>query len=200
MLGRQSRSFRVQSDWTICLLSARWGIACMQLGEMFTAIRSDWAANAGNPKSQLVLLGFRVAAYFASKRDTAIVIWLLGLPAMISYRVCVEWFLGIEIPAKTRVEPGLRLYHGQGLVVHPATTIGAGAILRHNTTIGVKSLEKGSLDAPIIGAGVDVGSNSVVIGHVRVGDHAVIGAGSVVLHDVEPGAVVAGNPARPIRG
>jgi acetyltransferase-like isoleucine patch superfamily enzyme len=32
-----------------------------------------------------------------------------------------------------------------------------------------------------------------------VGDHAIVGMGSVVLHDVAPGSVVAGNPAAPIR-
>ena len=49
------------------------------------------------------------------------------------------------------------------------------------------------------GEGVDVGANAVIIGAVRIGDRAVIGAGSVVVKDVPPGAVVAGNPARVIR-
>jgi acetyltransferase-like isoleucine patch superfamily enzyme len=39
----------------------------------------------------------------------------------------------------------------------------------------------------------------VIIGPVKVGDDAVIGAASVVTHDVPAGAIVAGNPARVIR-
>jgi len=45
---------------------------------------------------------------------------------------------------------------------------------------------------------VDIGCNSVLIGRITIGDDAVIGAGSVVLHDVAPRQTVAGNPARPI--
>jgi 2,3,4,5-tetrahydropyridine-2-carboxylate N-succinyltransferase/tetrahydrodipicolinate N-acetyltransferase len=46
---------------------------------------------------------------------------------------------------------------------------------------------------------VEIGANAVVLGGVSIGNGAVIGAGSVVLHDVPAGAVVAGNPAKPIR-
>ena len=45
---------------------------------------------------------------------------------------------------------------------------------------------------------MDVGANAVIIGAVKIGDRAVIGAGAVVVKDVPPGAVVAGNPARVI--
>ena len=51
---------------------------------------------------------------------------------------------------------------------------------------------------PVLGDGVDVGANSVIIGAIKIGDRAVIGAGAVVVKDVPPGAVVAGNPARVI--
>ena len=43
-----------------------------------------------------------------------------------------------------------------------------------------------------------VGANAVIIGAIKIGDGAVIGAGAVVVKDVPPGAVVAGNPARVI--
>lgn len=47
-----------------------------------------------------------------------------------------------------------------------------------------------------IGRKVFVGAHAIVLPGVTVGDDAVIGAGSVVRHDVPAGAVVAGNPAR----
>ena len=36
------------------------------------------------------------------------------------------------------------------------------------------------------------------IGGVQIGDHVMIGAGSVVLHDIASGLTVGGNPARPL--
>ncbi|MCD1269695.1 acyltransferase [Microbacterium sp. MEC084] len=50
-----------------------------------------------------------------------------------------------------------------------------------------------------IGNGVFIGSNATVIGPCRIGDDAVIAAGSVVTKDVPAGAVVAGVPARIVR-
>ena len=50
-----------------------------------------------------------------------------------------------------------------------------------------------------IGNDVWIGSNSVVLGGVSIGDGAVVGAGSVVTRNVPPYAIVAGNPARILR-
>lgn len=49
-----------------------------------------------------------------------------------------------------------------------------------------------------IGRGVWIASGAIILPCV-IGDHAVIGAGSVVTNDVEPYEVVAGNPARHIK-
>jgi acetyltransferase-like isoleucine patch superfamily enzyme len=51
----------------------------------------------------------------------------------------------------------------------------------------------------IIGKGVWIGSNSIILGPCKIGDYAVISAGSVVITDVEPCTVVAGVPAKTIR-
>ena len=44
---------------------------------------------------------------------------------------------------------------------------------------------------------VSIGGGSTILPGVRIGARALVGAGSVVTKDVEPGMVVAGNPARP---
>lgn len=51
----------------------------------------------------------------------------------------------------------------------------------------------------VIAKGASIGSGSVILCNVTIGENALVGAGSVVTRDVPPGAVVAGNPARILR-
>ncbi|MFH1189227.1 MAG: acyltransferase [Candidatus Omnitrophota bacterium] len=50
-----------------------------------------------------------------------------------------------------------------------------------------------------VGRRVSIGSNATVLGGIRIGDGAVIGAGSVVTRGVPAGQIWAGNPARKIK-
>jgi putative colanic acid biosynthesis acetyltransferase WcaB len=157
----------------------------------------DWKANAGNPKGRVVMVLFRLA-HLARCGP----FWIRPLAVLYgpAYRLGVEWLLGVELPWKTQVGAGLRIDHGMGLVVNDGTRIGAGCFLRHNTTIGNKQLQGGAYSTcPVLGDRVDVGANVVIIGPVRVGDDALIGAGAVVVKDVPASAVVVGNPARIVR-
>lgn len=156
----------------------------------------DWTANRGNVKSQLILALFRCCAVMRQWPGPA---WLLGLPFYVIHELGVVWVMGVELRYATRVGPRLRLFHGQGLVVHKDTVIGADCVLRQNTTIGSKVRRDGtSTDCPVIGDRVDIGAHAVIIGEIRIGDDAVIGAGAVVVKDVPAGAVMVGNPARRI--
>jgi acetyltransferase-like isoleucine patch superfamily enzyme len=55
---------------------------------------------------------------------------------------------------------------------------------------------KDQLAGPIIGKGAKIGANATLLPGVKIGEHALVGAGAVVVHDVPAGAVVVGNPAR----
>ncbi len=145
-------------------------------------------------KSRLILVLFRTAS---STRGLPRVLTII--PRVV-YQISAEYILGVELPWDTRVGPGLQIQHGTGLVVNHDTQIGQNCTLRHCTTIGNKQRADGSFtDSPIIGDNVDIGSNSVILGAITIGDGAVIGAGSVVVKDVPAGCVVAGNPAKVIR-
>jgi acetyltransferase-like isoleucine patch superfamily enzyme len=47
--------------------------------------------------------------------------------------------------------------------------------------------------------GASIGSGATILANVTIGERAIVGAGSVVTHDVPADAIVAGNPARIIR-
>ena len=79
--------------------------------------------------------------------------------------------------------------------------IGNNVRIFHNVTIGCKwsdnQLEKEY--APVIEDNVMIGAGAVILGNVRIGKNSIIGANSVVNHDVEMNTVVAGIPARVIK-
>ena len=70
--------------------------------------------------------------------------------------------------------------------------LGGAIILSHDACRSLKA-------DTYIGDNVIVGINSIILPGVRIGNHVVIGAGSVVTKDVPDNVIVAGNPARIIR-
>jgi serine O-acetyltransferase len=90
-------------------------------------------------------------------------------------------------------------HHGLGVVVHPNVVIGRRVKIWQNVTIAVRAGTKSPYRI-IIEDGVKIGANSVVISphrqDLRIGRGARIGAGTVVTHDVPPGAIVVSVPAR----
>ena len=58
---------------------------------------------------------------------------------------------------------------------------------------------KDCMRGPVIRRGAQIGANAVLLPFVTIGEHAVIGAGSVVTKDVPPQAVACGNPARVVK-
>lgn len=66
------------------------------------------------------------------------------------------------------------------------------AILTHDLTRGVRMHTR-------IGSCCFIGARSIILPGVKVGDNAIVGAGAVVVRDVPPRSIVAGNPARVIR-
>src|SRR5690606_31121890 len=101
---------------------------------------------------------------------------------------------GIEIPYTAEIGRGVIVEHQGGIVVHGASVIGDGSIIRQNCTLGLRSLDRLD-DAPIIGRRVNIGAGAVIMGRVTIGDDAAIGANAVVMQDVPPGALAVGVPA-----
>lgn len=146
---------------------------------------ADRSANAGSPKSRFVLGWLRRAQSLRAGR---------GAPARLgyllvggSYKIVTEWVMGIELPASTEVGPGLRLRHGVGVVVNPASRIGADVMIRQHVTLGNRRTRD---DCPVIEDHVEIGAGAVIIGAITVGRGARIGPNAVVVKDVPAGGVV----------
>lgn len=158
-------------------------------------IFQDWRANRGNPKGRLLMVLFRTMHLLRQR----VITFILFLPLFILYRILVEWVLCVELPWKTRVGPGFKIYHGQSLVINDGTVFGADCSVRSCTTIGNKLGRDGNYTrSPIFGDRVDIGANAVVIGPLTIGDDVSIGAGAVVVRDVPARHIAIGNPARNI--
>ncbi|MVA75303.1 serine acetyltransferase [Auraticoccus sp. F435] len=156
-----------------------------------TLLREDLRANAGQLKGQLIVVAYRLAHAARTPVDRPPRPW--AVPVGVLYRLLVEWFLGVEIPWRTRIGRRLRVLHGVGIVVNDGAVLGDDVVLRQNVTIGNK---RGGLPCPRIGDGVRLGASAIVIGEVEIGAGAQVGAGAVVTRDVPAGAVAVGNPAR----
>lgn len=88
------------------------------------------------------------------------------------------------------------LPHGlNGIIVSQYAKIGKNCTIYHQVTIGSKDDKY----APLIGDNVIIYPHAIIVGGIRVGNNAVIGAGAVVTKDVPENAVVAGNPAKIIK-
>lgn len=101
---------------------------------------------------------------------------------------------GIEIGKDVELGDGVSFVHSLGTVVGGTSRVGKRVRFMGNNTVGTAK-DNG---CPLIEDDVVVGCGARVLGPIRVGAGAVIGANSVVIHDVAPGAVVAGSPARPL--
>lgn len=159
----------------------------------FPFLLQDQKQNKGNLKGKIVLFMFRFAQFANAHIFIAVILCIyLGF-----YHVFVEWFLGMELPRKTKVGKGLIIYHGQALVINQGVQIGNYCILRNSTTIGHKILKDGSFSAcPKIGNYVDIGANVCIIGDITIGNNVKIGAGSVVVKNIPDNCTVVGNPAK----
>jgi maltose O-acetyltransferase len=82
---------------------------------------------------------------------------------------------------------------GEGTAIGPAVQILAAD---HPRDPGLRR-RKVRFGRPVtIGANVWIGGGAIILPGVRIGDDAIVGAGSIVTRDVAAGATVVGNPAR----
>lgn len=102
---------------------------------------------------------------------------------------------GVEIHPGAKIGRRFFVDHGMGVVIGETTEIGHDVLIYQGVVLGGTSAEKGKRH-PTIGKCVCIGAESIVLGPITIGDGARIGAGSVVIKDVEPDTTVVGVPGR----
>ncbi|MBQ8381652.1 MAG: serine O-acetyltransferase [Clostridia bacterium] len=110
----------------------------------------------------------------------------------------VKMLTGIEIHPGATIGKGLFIDHGSGVVIGETAVIGDDCTLYQGVTLGGTGKECGKRH-PTLGNHVMVGAGAKVLGPFRVGDHAKIAAGAVVLKEIPENSTAVGIPAKVVR-
>lgn len=142
-------------------------------------------------------------------------LYFKGFQSIQSYRVAHHYWTGghhplslflqsrisevfaVDIHPGARIGRGIMFDHATSVVIGATAVVGDDFSMLHEVTLGGTGKESGDRH-PKIGRGVMIGAGAKVLGNIKVGDCARIGAGSVVLRDVPAHTTVTGVPARKI--
>jgi serine O-acetyltransferase len=138
-----------------------------------------------NFKGYVALQAWRVSNWLwhQNRRDLALLLQSLSSDQ-----------LQVSIHPSASIGTSVFLDHATGIIIGAFAVIGDEVTILQNVTIGRNPSYPDR--APRIGRGVLLSSGATVIGDVRIGDFAKIGAGAVVEHDVPGGCTAVGVPAR----
>lgn len=165
---------------------------------LLATIKNDWLANGRDWTKP----GFRaLAVYRYGVWCARIERRLLRGPLMLIYRFLFRRIrngYGIELPHSVKVGHGVVIEHQSAIVIHGNSIIGDACIIRQGVTLGNRYMDR-PYEAPILGDRVNIGAGAKLLGGIKIGADATIGANAVVLKDVTAGDTVVGIPAKSIR-
>lgn len=153
----------------------------------------------------------------AAKSLLEVILLYPGLHALIYHRIA-HWFYvrkhfviarwisqfarhrtGIEIHPGAKIGKGLFIDHGMGVVIGETAEIGNNVTIFHGVTLGGTGKEKNVKRHPTVGDNVVIGAGAKILGPIKIGNNAKIGANSVVLKDVPPYGTVVGIPGKVVK-
>lgn len=104
-------------------------------------------------------------------------------------------FWGMHIGKGSRISGKAFLDYANPAGIH----IGSHTIVTPGVRIFTHDFVKFGKSDTRIGSNCFVGANSIIMPGVVIGDHCIVAAGSVVINEIPPHSLVAGNPARVVR-
>lgn len=175
----------------------------MNLGMTWTLILSDLYRYAGKVsatafvKHFLFTPGFkytsvmRMCGYLKGRNWGRMTLYPPLKLLLLHYR----YKYGIAIPEYTQVGPGLFINRFGNIMINGDAVIGANCNITHGAMLG--QLNRGPrAGCPILGDDVFLAAGCKVIGKIRLGNRAAVGANAVVTKDVPDDGVVGGIPAK----
>ncbi len=105
---------------------------------------------------------------------------------------------GVEIHPGARIGGDFFIDHGSGVVIGETADVGERVTLYQGVTLGGTGFQRGKRH-PTLADNVTVGSGAKLLGPIRVGEGAKVGANTVVVEDVPAASTVVGNPGHPVR-
>ena len=126
--------------------------------------------------------------------------WRSSLPLKLTARLLSQIgrsLTGIEIHPGAHIGSGVFIDHGMGVVIGETAEIGHHCLLYQGVTLGGTGKDSGKRH-PTLCSNVVIGAGAKVLGAITVGSNTRIGAGSVVVRDVEANCTVVGIPGRVI--
>ncbi len=183
-----------------CVPISQQAMASMNWREFTFLVWSDLDRYHENPnigqflRELLIGQGFRYSFWFRLNQyfDTKPLWWS---PLRLFGRLMLHHYsykFGIDVSLFAEIGPGFKIEHHGTIVVNGQARIGMRCTLCQGVTLGEYR------GAPTLGDCVFVGPGAKVIGGLRIGDNAIIGANSVVTKDVPENAVVVGVPGKVI--
>ena len=127
-------------------------------------------------------------------------LWTCHLPLKLAARCLSQigrGLTGIEIHPGARIGHSVFIDHGMGVVIGETAEIGSRCLLYQGVTLGGTGKDHGKRH-PTLAENVVVGAGAKVLGAINIGANTRIGAGSVVVRDVDANCTVVGIPGRVI--
>ena len=124
----------------------------------------------------------------------------LGIPVLPRFVAHVSRILtGIEIHPKVKIGKNLFIDHGFGVVIGETCEIGNNVTIYQGVTLGGRSVKKVKRH-PTICDDVVIGAGAKILGPILIGKGAKIGAGAIVIKDLESNKVMVADVAKEIDG
>ena len=103
----------------------------------------------------------------------------------------------MDIHPAARIGKGILIDHATSIVIGETAVVGDNVSMLHEVTLGGTGKNTGDRH-PKVKSGVLIGAGAKILGNISIGKNAKVGAGSVVLNDVDDYCTVAGIPAQPV--
>ncbi len=179
--------------------AGRVGVSRLLMEDLLAARNHDPAARS---LAEIALCYSGVHAIWAHR--LAHRLWTSGWPLRLPARALSQLaraLTGIEIHPGAVIGRRMFIDHGMGVVIGETAEIGDDVVMFHGSTLGGISMNRGKRH-PTVGDRVLIGAGAKILGPVRIGEDAKVGANAVVVKDVPPGRVAVGVSARvlPDRG